>query len=74
MGTQLYSEDLKFHKLLDKFLGDLADECSSTTSISLTLLNGHNIGFRTKEEVKEACRIGWGHLRSEAKASQPYKL
>ena len=69
MGTQLYSEDLKFHKLLDKFLGDLADECSSTTSISLTLLNGHNIGFRTKEEVKEAYRIGWRHLPSIAKAS-----
>ena len=52
MGTDLYSEDLKFHKLLNKFLGDLADKCSSTTSISLTLLNGDNIGFRTKGEVK----------------------
>ena len=59
MGTQFYSEDLKFHKLLNKFLQDFANKCPSTTSISLTLLNGHNIGFRTKEKVEQTYSVGY---------------
>ena len=57
MGTSLYLEDSKFNKSLNKFLQNWADKCCSSTSISLTLLNGNNHGLHTKKEVKEAYRI-----------------
>ena len=57
MGTSLYLEDSKFNNSLNRLLQNLADKCDSSTSISLTLLNGNNQGLRTKKEVKEAYRI-----------------
>ena len=57
MGTSLYLDDSKFNNSLNRLLQNLADKCDSSTSISLTLLNGNNQGLRTKKEVKEAYRI-----------------
>ena len=56
MGTSLYLEDSQFNKSLYNFLQNWADKCCSTTSISLTLLNGNNHGLHTKKEVKDAYR------------------
>ena len=57
LGTSLYLEDSKFNNSLNRLIQNLADKCDSSTSISLTLLNGNNQGLRTKKEVKEAYRI-----------------
>ena len=52
MGTSLYLDTHNNNNLLNELMGNLGRKCSSTTSISMTLLSGENHELHTKNEVQ----------------------
>ena len=56
MGTSLYLDVLNNNDLLKELLRNMVGKCSSSTSISLTLLSGQNHELRTKNDVQDVYR------------------
>ena len=52
MGTSLYLDVLNNNASLNELVRNLGAKCSSSTSISMTLLNGQNHELHTKNEVQ----------------------
>ena len=61
MGTSLYLDVLNNNDLLDELVQNMVEKCSSSTSISMTLLSGQNHELHTKNDVQELYREKWLH-------------
>ena len=56
MGTSLYLDRFNSENSLNELMRNLGRKCSSTTSISMTLLSGENHELHTKNDVQKMYR------------------
>ena len=67
MGTSLYLDIMNNNDLLKELLRNMVDKCSSTTSISVTLLSGQNHDLHTKNDVQKLYKMRLYKLYSNYK-------